>query len=182
MVQHGVGNRPNPFAEPVATESIATGLARTRAHQSLALSIAGARYPIHRSLTVGSAPGADVTLPAKGVSRLHARIEPGADGVWLVDLGSTNGTFVDGVRVTGAMLVDGARVRFGSLDGSVSADRPVEVRLWPTDRFGAVLGRSGAMRELFELLSRVAPSDATVLVRGETGTGKELVARALHDS
>jgi PAS domain S-box-containing protein len=46
--------------------------------------------------------------------------------------------------------------------------------------FGEIIGRSGAMKEVMEKVAKVAPSDATVLLLGETGTGKELVARALH--
>jgi len=46
--------------------------------------------------------------------------------------------------------------------------------------FGEIVGRSGALKEVMEKVSKVAPSDATVLLLGETGTGKELVARALH--
>jgi len=58
--------------------------------------------------------------------------------------------------------------------------QPVE--LWPFDRFGPLLGRSVAMRELFGRIARVAPTDAAVLIQGETGTGKELVARAIHEA
>jgi formate hydrogenlyase transcriptional activator len=46
--------------------------------------------------------------------------------------------------------------------------------------FGEIIGRSSALREVLEKVAKVAPSDATVLLLGETGTGKELVARALH--
>lgn len=46
--------------------------------------------------------------------------------------------------------------------------------------FGEIIGRSKALKEVMEKVAKVAPSDATVLLLGETGTGKELVARALH--
>jgi transcriptional regulator with GAF, ATPase, and Fis domain len=49
-------------------------------------------------------------------------------------------------------------------------------------RFGELVGESLAMREVFAVLERVAAGDATLLVEGETGTGKELVARAVHDA
>jgi two-component system, NtrC family, response regulator HydG len=49
------------------------------------------------------------------------------------------------------------------------------------DRFGPFIGRSAAMRSVYQMIERVAPTDATVLILGETGTGKELVARAIHE-
>ena len=62
------------------------------------------------------------------------------------------------------------------------ADAPVTIDLWPVSRFGPLIGRSEPMRELFARLARYAESDSPVLVQGETGTGKELVASAIHES
>jgi transcriptional regulator with GAF, ATPase, and Fis domain len=133
--------------------------------------------------TLGSAVGSDVRMQEGTVSRLHARIEHRDDGPWIVDLDSTNGTTIDGIAVSGARLHDGARLGLGSLAVEVRLGvAETEVQLWPAERFGPLIGASNAMRELFEKLARIAPSDGTVLIAGETGTGKELVATAIHES
>ena len=133
--------------------------------------------------TLGSAPGAQVRIADREVSRLHAELEPTDRGTWVRDLGSRNGTFVENLQVAAAMLPDGARIRVGGTD--VVLRYPAEaspVELWPKESFGGLIGASTPMRELFAQMSRVAQSDAPALILGETGTGKELVARAIHDA
>jgi len=132
---------------------------------------------------IGSAPDAGIGVADPAVSRLHAELEVREDGVWLRDLGSKNGTFIEGVQVVVARIPERAQLRVGStLLAAERASAPSPVDLWPGDRFGPLLGRSAAMRELFARLARVAPTDSTVLIQGETGTGKELVARAVHEA
>jgi two-component system response regulator GlrR len=132
---------------------------------------------------IGSATGVDLVIPEPTVSRIHAELEPRDSGLWVRDLGSRNGTFVDGVRVECACVPEGGRVLLGGVALTVTyAAKPAAVALWPDSHFHDLVGRSAAMRELFARLARVAASDATVLIQGETGTGKELVARALHDA
>jgi transcriptional regulator with GAF, ATPase, and Fis domain len=133
--------------------------------------------------TLGAAPGAQVRIIDREVSRLHAELEPTDRGTWVRDLGSRNGTFVENLQVAAALLPDGARIRVGRTD--VVLRYPAEaspVELWPKESFGGLIGASTPMRELFAQMSRVAQSDAPVLILGETGTGKELVARAIHDA
>jgi two-component system response regulator GlrR len=133
--------------------------------------------------TLGSAPGAQVRIADREVSRLHAELEPTDRGTWVRDLGSRNGTFVDDLQVGAAMLPDGARIRVGGTDIMLRYPaEPSPVELWPDDSFRGLIGASTPMRELFAQMSRVAQSDAPVLILGETGTGKELVARAIHDA
>jgi len=133
-------------------------------------------------IRVGAQRGADLMLTDGKVSRTHFEILLDAHGYRVRDLESTNGTFVAGLRVNDVYVAPGAsiyagdtRLRFDPLDDSV------EVALSSADRFGGLVGRSVVMRELFARLAAVAPTDATVLVTGETGTGKELVAEALHE-
>jgi two-component system, NtrC family, response regulator GlrR len=133
--------------------------------------------------TLGSAPGAQVRISDREVSRLHAELEPTDRGTWVRDLGSRNGTFVDNLLVGTALLPDGARLRLGGTDLVLHYPKqPSPIELWPEPRFGGLIGESPLMRELFAQMSRVAQSDAPVLILGETGTGKELVARAIHDA
>jgi two-component system, NtrC family, response regulator GlrR len=113
---------------------------------------------------------------------LHAELELREDGLWVRDVGSRNGTFVDEIRVIEARLDAGRRLRLGSIEIQIAYDGgPVPVELWPDDHFGPLVGRSVAMRELFARLARIARTDSTVLIDGETGTGKEVVARAIHE-
>ena len=81
--------------------------------------------------TLGSAPGAQVRIADREVSRLHAELEPTDRGTWVRDLGSRNGTFVENLLVGAALLPDGARIRVGgtergaALPGERVADRAV---------------------------------------------------------
>ncbi|MCP3098654.1 sigma 54-interacting transcriptional regulator [Myxococcus sp. K15C18031901] len=132
-------------------------------------------------LTIGSAQGNDLVLGDATVSRFHAELvrEPG--GYRLRDLGSTNGTRVDHVRIADAHVVDGSTLAFGntSVRFTLVAEQDV-VPLHPEPRFGKLVGEGVAMRSLFARLARLAVTDATILIEGESGTGKELVAEALH--
>jgi transcriptional regulator with GAF, ATPase, and Fis domain len=137
---------------------------------------------VDRPMIVGSATKADVVVDDATVSRLHAELDPRHDGVWVRDLGSMNGTFVGDVLVTAARLPTPGRVRLGSTVLTILPEaEETAVDLWPEDGLGALVGGSPAMRELYATIVRVGASEASVLVHGETGTGKELVARAIHD-
>src|SRR5688572_17477391 len=123
---------------------------------------------------IGSHPSNDVVLDDPTVSRFHCEIAIGKDGTRVRDLGSTNGTFVDGLQVIEAYLRPGSRVAVGRQVLELEFVResnplPVSART----RFGGLIGESVAMRRAFALLERAAASDATVLLEGETGTGKE---------
>ena len=143
---------------------------------------AGRNVVIRAGLRVGSAAGNDVVLRDPTVSRVHVSLSPQREGVHVRDLGSTNGTFVDGVRVREAWLQAGSLLRLG--DTTLRAERaadPIRLELAPYDRLGDLIGVSPAMRHVYSLIERAAPTSSTVLVQGETGTGKELVARAIHE-
>jgi transcriptional regulator with GAF, ATPase, and Fis domain len=137
---------------------------------------------VDRPMTVGSAAKADVVVDDPTVSRLHAELDPRHDGVWIRDLGSLNGTFVADLLVSAARLPASGSVRVGGAMIAVlpqAEETPVD--LWPEDSLGDLVGGSEAMRELYATIVRVAASEAPVLVQGETGSGKELVARAIHE-
>ena len=132
---------------------------------------------------LGSSPDSAVVVHHRTVSRVHAELSIRDDGLWVRDLDSRNGTYVNGVRITGALVTSSHPLRVGSVEIRLDYDdgRRTEIPLWPSGSFGDLLGTGSVMRELFALLSRVASSDATASIHGETGTGKELVARAIHD-
>jgi DNA-binding NtrC family response regulator len=130
---------------------------------------------------VGTARSNDLVLTDGTVSRLHCQLLVGEQTVRLVDLGSTNGTFIGGIRVHDAEIVAGD-IQVGSTTIRLipGAERAV---LWlaPHGRFGELVGSSVPMRRLYAELERAAQSDATVLLQGETGTGKDLAARTIHE-
>lgn len=144
----------------------------------------GIERPLSSSVTVGSDPEAcDLVLDDRGVSRRHARFGVSAEGVWVEDLGSRNGTYLDGVRIAKGALSVGSVVQIGPTPMALYPRWHVrEVEPSRCTRFGELHGTSLAMRQVFALLARVAETNATVLIEGESGTGKELAARSLHQA
>ena len=132
-------------------------------------------------LTIGRSAVNDLVLTDTSISGLHAELIVSPTGVLLRDLGSTNGSFIHGVRVKEAWIEPGMTMLLGKTAIAFLAEDEVHVPLSGRDHFGAMLGSSPAMREVYAVLERVADTDMSVLVGGETGSGKELVARALHD-
>jgi len=134
-------------------------------------------------LRIGTGPANDLVLSDRSVSRLHAEIELGPEGFRLRDLGSTNGTRVGGLRVIDAFLEPGAKLRLGATEVRFeAAGEGLAQRLDPAGSFGGLVGESVPMRALFAQLRRVAPTDATVLLVGESGTGKDLAAEAIVEA
>ncbi len=132
---------------------------------------------------IGAHPSNDLVLGDSTASRFHCEVRITSDGPLVVDLGSRNGTTVDGVRVREAFLRDGSVVRAGATAIGFELGRDSNrIVLSPHDRFGGLVGRSVPMRALFALLERVAATDTTVLLEGESGTGKGAAAEALHRS
>jgi len=132
--------------------------------------------------TVGTARGADLVVSDRTVSRVHLEIAATPQGFLLRDLDSTNGTYLEGYRVKEVYLRHGARLGIGhTLLEFLLEEGENDVELSPLDSFGPLVGAEPSMRRLFAMLGRISPTDATVLIEGETGTGKELVARAIHD-
>jgi DNA-binding NtrC family response regulator len=136
---------------------------------------------IDDSVTIGSHAGNGLVIPDGTVSRFHARIELDSHGFLLTDLDSTNGTYVGNLRIGSAYLPHKAKLQLGDVEVVFEVQREEEeLPLAAVDRCGALVGQSAAMRRLFDELERVASSDATVLISGETGTGKDLLATEIH--
>ena len=134
-------------------------------------------------ITIGRSAVNDLVLTDGSISGLHAELQLGSAGgaVLLRDLGSTNGTMVNGVRLREAWIDPGTTIHLGKTAVAFLAEDEVQVPISRQGHFGALIGQSPAMREVYAVLERIADTDMSVLVGGETGSGKELVARALHD-
>ena len=159
-------------------------------------------------ISIGSFPDNSFALSDKTVSRHHAELVEHAGQYYIHDLGSTNGTIVNGQRVKEARLEIGAVIKLGYTQLTyVPADRrmpaassraslskrpsPVSrsgerrvsgVSSGPVTSWGGIAGCSPQMRSLFKMLDRIARTDATIIIEGETGTGKEVLARAVHEN
>jgi DNA-binding NtrC family response regulator len=130
---------------------------------------------------IGSGPACAIRLTDRTVSRRHAGLEPVANGVHVTDLASTNGTFIGDVRIFDAVARPGQIVRCGDTAVRLEAQPEAEAPPLPvTGAFGQVLGASLAMRRLYPLCDRLAASTVPVVIEGETGTGKEALAEAIH--
>jgi DNA-binding NtrC family response regulator len=130
---------------------------------------------------VGKSPACSVTLPGHEISRRHLALEVVGRRLHVLDLGSTNGTFVNELQVTDAWLVGGERLRVGATTLEVERRGPSRAELSRDQSFGRLLGASREMRRLYPLCQRLSQSAVPVVIEGETGTGKEILAECLHD-
>lgn len=134
-------------------------------------------------ISVGTAPGNDLVLRDPTVSRHHFSTAATPQGFLLRDLGSSNGTWIGDARIVQGYIKDGARVRIGRTTLRIEQlDEDICEVLSADERFGSLLGGSDAMRRIFAALPKLANSDSTVLLEGETGTGKGVLAAAIHEA
>jgi DNA-binding NtrC family response regulator len=130
---------------------------------------------------IGSMEDNDVVLNDDTVSRYHCKIVQDDTGYVLVDNHSTNGTFINKVRVREGFLKPGSTIAAGQSLLKFNA-REEEVQIVPSraDRCGALIGANAKMREIYSIIEKIAPTATTVVIDGETGTGKEVVAQSIH--
>lgn len=134
-----------------------------------------------KSTQIGKKEDCDIVLLDNTVSRHHIAIEMTSDSYLLKDLESTNGTYINGLKVKEAYLTPGDIIKIGNSEIEFTAfDEKVRIEPSPHTQFGELVGKSRKMRQIFGLLEKISPSLATVIIEGETGTGKELVAKAIH--
>jgi DNA-binding NtrC family response regulator len=126
---------------------------------------------------------AELVLTDDRVSSRHLEVQPDGARFLVRDLGSTNGTFYEGSQLNEARLPPGATLKIGRTFVRIQPQpEALEVAPSQSRRFGELVAESLAMREVFAVMELASPSEATVLLEGETGTGKELAARAIHDA
>ena len=165
--------RPTPRAHRAFVLQVETGPSRgTQVH---------VREDAAGRLLAGKGETCELRLVEPDVSRRHVALEI-VDG-WLrvEDLSSKNGTYVDGVRVESALLRGGETLAIASVELSVRAERAENVALTTDDRFGRLVGASHEMRRIYPLCEKLARARLPALIEGETGTGKEVLAEALHE-
>jgi DNA-binding NtrC family response regulator len=135
-----------------------------------------------RPIYFGSSPDCEMALTDKTVSRRHLVAVWENDQVILRDQGSTNGTYVQGSRFKEIAIGFGAEFKLGRTVVKFLPEEEI-VDPDPIDQsaFGNLIGGDTKMRQLFKLMQDVAVTDATVLIEGETGTGKELIAEEIHN-
>ncbi|HEY2030107.1 MAG TPA: sigma 54-interacting transcriptional regulator [Myxococcales bacterium] len=127
-------------------------------------------------VSIGAHGDNQVALVDPFVSSFHCSIEDARGRLLVKDLRSTNGTFVDGMRISEAELCEGSRLRVGECELRVERDSKKE----PPQLPGLVV-RDPALSPVLELLKRAAPSKLPITILGESGTGKEVAARAVHE-
>jgi len=134
-------------------------------------------------MLVGQSSVCQLKLTDKQVSRRHFAIEVGGDRLRVTDLGSTNGTLVNGVGVVDAYVNGTDTIHIGATTIRVSrAATNTTVAISNALSFGKVVGASPEMRKLYPLCARVASTDVPVIIEGETGTGKEALAESIHEA
>jgi hypothetical protein len=136
------------------------------------------RVPIERTITIGSRRGANVIIDDETVSAAHVEVSPTPDWLALRDLGSTNGTWTGGARVPELRATAGTTVTIGQSTLVVRPANDDDEEI--ASPLASMAGESFEMRRLAAIVRRLAGLSSPVLIAGETGVGKELVARALH--
>jgi len=132
-------------------------------------------------IVIGADPSCDLVIDDPATSKFHCEIRFEAGACFVRDLGSRNGTTVDRVPVLDAPLRDGALLGCGRVQLRFQlGSQQRELALSSRDRFGRLRGASIAMRAVYALLETAATASTTVLLQGESGTGKDLAAESLH--
>jgi len=141
---------------------------------------AGRSFTFDSSCRIGTRAIADLVLRDPKISGLHCELTL-SERLTIRDLGSKNGTFVGNCQVVEAYVPWGEVITIGETRLRISTEgSTVEVPLHGETEYFGIVGASPPMRALTARIQRLAQTDTTVLVTGETGTGKERVAEVLH--
>ncbi|MEI7901467.1 MAG: sigma 54-interacting transcriptional regulator [bacterium] len=161
------------------------GLFRVRRTKLLVISgpLQGREFVVNRdTFTLGSSRHNDLLIADSTVSKRHCEIVVDQNGYLIRDLDSTNGTLVQGVRVSSAHLAPGSEIQLGKTRiVFCPLQEANDIPLSHNEAFGAMMGRSVPMRRIFYLAETYSPADVTIMITGETGTGKEILAEEIHN-
>jgi DNA-binding NtrC family response regulator len=142
----------------------------------------GRSFPIDVDpIVIGRDTGANISIDDPEVSAIHCELRAMDHGILVRDLGSTNGTFVGPLRVHEIVLTSPTDLSLGASRITVEPSTKQRVDVGFADHFGPLVGSSPKMRRVFGILEKVAATPLSVIVVGEQGTGKEVVAKAIHD-
>jgi DNA-binding NtrC family response regulator len=133
-------------------------------------------------LRIGRAPQCELVLDHPTVSAVHAEVQATPVGVRLLDLGSRNGTFVGDARVVEAYLTTPCEIRCGNRIARFWPEAPEQIAIGNKVAFAGLVGTTPEMLTVFSTLDRFAATNLSIVITGETGTGKDRVARAIHDA
>jgi DNA-binding NtrC family response regulator len=136
-------------------------------------------------ILLGTSPACELRLTDPTISRRHCAFEVVGQRCKVTDLGSRNGTYIDGVAIVEAFVRGDEILRVGGTALRIENEIDVETEAAPISdatRFGRVLGASLAMRRLYPTCERLSKSRVPVVIEGETGTGKEILAESIHDA
>jgi transcriptional regulator with GAF, ATPase, and Fis domain len=172
------------FVAPTKIHYLGDGAARLHLRRCKIL-LGGAHPQEHAfekgEIRIGAMDDNDLVIQDDTVSRYHCKIVQEDNAYVLVDLGSTNGTFINRVRIREGFLKPGCTVHLGQTELKFYAGEE-EVDIVPSrkDRCGDIIGKNQKLREIYAIIEKIAPTNTTVIIEGETGTGKEVVAQTIH--
>ncbi len=141
----------------------------------------GQSFPVGKLLKIGKAPENDIVLDHPTVSRNHAVLSRQGEQFLVQDQGSTNGTFIDGAQIREGYLKPGAMLEVGDVQLRFQPSiKALDVSPLQEDRLVDLVGKSTPMRQIFALIKRIAPTESTLLLIGETGCGKGAASKTIH--
>jgi len=130
---------------------------------------------------IGQSPACAVRVADPTVSRRHAALELVGGALRISDLGSTNGTWVNGLRIFDVVVTGGETVQLGNTLLNLEPRSGAKEPATDQNHFGTFVGASDEIRCLYPAMARIAAASIPVVIEGETGTGKEVLAESLHD-
>jgi len=146
---------------------------------------ARAELRLGEPLSVGKSPDNQLQIDDLTVSRYHVELTLRRGTIEVRDLDSMNGTYIGETRIERAFVRPGTTLSVGSttvrLEASAGSEPPRSAAEEEPLEIPGLVARSAAMRSVAQTVARLAHSNVTVLLHGETGTGKEVLARALHE-
>jgi len=134
------------------------------------------------SVTIGTAQDNDLVLGDETVSQYHVELAADADRIHVFDQGSTNGTRAAGLWIVDGFISRGASISLGKSTVKVLDGDALQVDEYEHEHLHGIYGRSRSIRQLMARVEKAGNTDASVLLLGETGCGKEVVARAIHSA